>query len=178
MTLLLPARGITVKFPWSALILGGHKALEIRAQHTPCRERVILHCGRGVEGAHMDLLRGTRPDLYRWVTAPGSALYRRWSGITCPDDLLGRALGAVTVADCRPATDDDEQAAIVRPGAVYQAPWALVLADPRALPVPVLLTGQLGVWSLGGQAAGLAAAIRGALAGRSVTVPSSPACAG
>jgi hypothetical protein len=159
----LPDRAITVRFPWSALILGGQKAIEIRGQHTPHRGALVLHCARGISPEHMEHLRATRPDLYRWVTSPTSPLWRKWPGVTRPEHLAGRAIGLVTVTDCRPADDGDEGAALVRPGLVYAAPWALVLAQPRALPVPVELRGQVAAtWRLGDQAEPLWAAVRAA----------------
>mgnify|MGYP001576910166 CR=1 FL=1 len=163
----LPERAISIRFPWCALILGEQKGVEVRGRLAHHRGPLVLHCPRGVSPEHLGRLRATRPDLWRWVTSPRSPLWHHWPGVTGPEDILGRAIGVVDLLDCRPATEGDTEAALVRPGLVYPSPWALVLAHPRWLPVPVPLRGQVfATWQLGDQAAGLWSAVRQARADR------------
>lgn len=72
---------LSLRQPWAALVVAGHKAIEVRSWPTAFRGRFLVHAAR---------LPDDRPEAWAWV----------------PDDLrpltelTGGILGAATLIDC------------------------------------------------------------------------------
>jgi hypothetical protein len=141
-------KGISVRQPYAALILGSAKTLETRDWHTDYRGPVLLHASRSQSQAEIDIAYDDRirPLLRR--------LGHR-SLATMPRALI---LGTVWVTDCRPASDflDAEGHFLSAQGLgeanVYgcwwEMPWVLTLARPRSWPTPQPWKGQQGLWEV------------------------------
>ena len=114
-------KALTVRQPWTSLIIAGHKNIENRGWPTNHRGKLAIHAGLAVDS---DAL------------ARHAKLLRRL-GLS-PENLpKGRILGTVTVLDCR----DDSSSPWAEPGL-----WHWVLANPRAFKHPVPAKGRLGLW--------------------------------
>ena len=115
-----PARALSIRQPWAALILTGHKPVENRTWTTPYRGILARHTGK-------------RPDL-TGLPLPGEF------GI--PVLHTGAYLGWVDLTDIHHADECGGCSDWAEPGR-----WHLVLTRPRLLPEPIPAPGRLGLFT-------------------------------
>lgn len=117
-------KALSVRQPWAWAIVAGHKRIENRSWPTHHRGPLAIHASKTL-GEYVP----------HWRLPNGAA-------IPPGDELaLGAILGTVEVADCVPA-DADEVAGDPFGG----GPWCWILANPKALPVPVAWKGACSLW--------------------------------
>ncbi|PXY31113.1 ASCH domain-containing protein [Prauserella muralis] len=113
-------RALSIRQPWAALILAGHKPVENRTWGTRWRGVLLLHAGQ-------------RPDPHATTLA---ARY----GITSPP--TGAYLGTAVLADVHHDRDCGGCTAWSEPGV-----WHWVLTHPRAFAEPIRAPGQRGLYT-------------------------------
>ncbi|MFE0776439.1 hypothetical protein [Streptomyces sp. NPDC058861] len=116
-------RGITIKQPWTAAILAGHKTIENRPQPLWRPGWVLLHAGRQID-------RRPRRDPLVAHAVRGRDL------------VTGAVLGVARITALHQDPDGSE------PCTPWSLPgmWHLKLTDVQELALPVPATGQLGPW--------------------------------
>ena len=88
----MPDYALSLKQPWAALLVHGHKSVEVRAWPTARRGRVLIHAAR---------VSDPRPEA--WARVP-----RELADAT---RQLGGLIGAADLTDCRAYRSLDEFAA-------------------------------------------------------------------
>ncbi|MFB9608613.1 hypothetical protein ACFFTQ_37240 [Streptomyces roseofulvus] len=116
-------RGITIRQPWTAAILAGHKTIENRPRPLWRPGWVLLHAGGQIER------RALRDPLVAHAVR-GREL------------MTGAVLGIARIAALHQDLDD---AAPCTPWSIPGA-WHLELTGVQELALPVPATGQLGPW--------------------------------
>lgn len=117
---------LTVRVPWSWLIVNGHKPIENRSWSTRYRGSLLIQSAAGYGSiAELD-------DLCLWV--------EQETGIMLPDTFdLGCTAGLVTLADVR--TDQVGKVPFWPEPDMYH--W--ILTNPIPLP-SIPMRGKLGIW--------------------------------
>jgi hypothetical protein len=115
-------RALTVRQPWAELIMTGDKDVENRRNRIGYRGEIAIHVSR--TRAPASELEGH--DWEPWVIDTWREVRNR-----------GMVIGTVQLIDCIRDSMSD-----------WAAPdcWHLVLAKPRRFKVPIMATGQLGLW--------------------------------
>src|SRR5436853_7665817 len=85
-------RALSLKQPWAALLVHGHKSVEVRAWPTARRGRVLIHAAR---------VSDPRPEAWARVPPELADAARQ----------LGGLIGAAHLARCRPYRPLDQLAA-------------------------------------------------------------------
>ncbi|WP_020673845.1 ASCH domain-containing protein [Amycolatopsis nigrescens] len=113
-------RALSIRQPWAALILAGHKPVENRTWATGYRGRLIVHTGRQIDQAMLDVL------AEHGITGLPTGAY------------LGsvQLIGVHHADDCGGCTPWSE------PGV-----WHWCLTRPRVLTEPIPGPGQLGLFT-------------------------------
>jgi hypothetical protein len=77
-----PTHALSLKQPWAALLVHGHKAVEVRNWPTPRRGRVLIHAAR---------IPDPRPEAWAHVTTPE---------LRAAAELVGGIVGAADLTGC------------------------------------------------------------------------------
>jgi hypothetical protein len=130
-------RTLSVQQPWATLLIAGKKRFDARGWHTTHRGLLAIHaCSRFPPSVRALCAREPYRSVLRQLVIEDVAQLPR-----------GVVLGTVCLLGCsrveeRPDLPDEERLlGDFRPGC-----WVWEFIDPRRLPVPVPLTGQLGVF--------------------------------
>jgi hypothetical protein len=133
-------KALSIQQPWASLVVHGFKRFETRTWPTLFRGRLAIHAAGRFRKSQRE---HCWQDPYRSCLAE--------AGIDRLRDLpLGCIVGAVTVADCVPASDlaDTIDVRERQFGNFDADRHAWVLTDPMALAEPIPWTGQLGLFDL------------------------------
>lgn len=123
---------LTVRAPWSSLIVSGHKRLECRNFNTRYRGLLLIHSAG-------------RP----WVEPSRGFLdaFLLRQEVRRPKPVLSAVVGVVDLVDVVPASRRGSLPEALRPWAFDFYDYYWVLTDPRPLPATIPYSaGQLGLY--------------------------------
>jgi hypothetical protein len=138
-------KALSIRQPWTAMIVHGQKRIENRSRRTNHRGLVALHASGkdrwDPSGQYSDVV------YEQWR-------HLGWSGVPNRDSeriVYGAVLGVAEIADVcdarlNPLFTDERRCDCGRWAASSQAHWHLVNVTP--LPEPVPCRGALGLWTL------------------------------
>lgn len=127
-------KALTIKPPWSGLIIFGGKDIENRSWQTKLRGRIAIHASNKRDLHEMDA------GLEVFTRIQGRPLmgpteHRLWSDLICQAGVI---LGTVEIVGCVQQSDSPW----------FSGPWGFVLANPRPLKKPIPCLGHLSFWDL------------------------------
>lgn len=137
-------RALTVQQPWAAAILYCGKLIENRTQLWTYRGPLAIHAGKrwSESGGESELITGVYD---RMIAEHGSFDAEAWSA-------RGAIIGVVDLVDCHPDAGCcrpwGESSYVEHGGRSRRNVTHLVLENPRALPAPIPVAGQLGMWNV------------------------------
>ena len=126
-------KALSVKIPWSWLIVNGLKDIENREWATNFRGRVYIHAGKQQD---YDAYQGDSVhrflEPYIWNQLPSDALLA-WANLPI-SQYLGAIVGEVDIVDC--VTEHESH--------WFQGTYGFVLENPVAYETPIPCRGKLG----------------------------------
>jgi len=133
----LPQKALSVRQPWSWLIVNGWKPVENRSRRTNIRGRILIHAALKFDHEGEEWVRSRFPE----IPLPGKP--GRWS---CSDWQLGGVVGEADLRGCiTQGRMFADSAAFIghHTSPWFTGPFGYVLANARPLPV-IPCRGMLG----------------------------------
>ena len=134
--MLVPTKALSVRQPWSWLIVNGYKNIENRPWQLPngflLPQRIYVHAGK-TSDVNPGPYSRTQSDIMDLLN-PGQQVCflkaKPWP--------LGAIIGELDIVDCVPESFSDW----------FEGPYGLVLANPVAYSEPIPYKGQLGLFDV------------------------------
>lgn len=130
---------LSVRQPWAWAIIHGGKDVENRNWPTNYRGPLAIHAGK-----QFDLSRDDFTDFIENIYGePWATMAQKFGPIKGANDIRGAIIGVVDLVDC--VTDRNCDSPWKAEGFEF---WCWKVENPRALEIPILAKGQLGLFTV------------------------------